>query len=138
MMMMATTMTTMTAAPLVPMRGTLKVSRESRKDEVESSAEESNVTLLRTKTVSLKFSFSSFQCCSMILMRWWAKCTTCVSPDLMGMELQLMRVDWSEQARGSRSFVSEEMVHSAEGFVVLDGQVLVTVKLPRIRGQWRA
>ena len=117
-MMMITTMITVTAAPPEPMIGTLKLSRESRKEEVGSSVEESTVTLLRAKTVSLKFSFPSFQCCSMILMRWLEKCTTCVSPDLIGMELQLMRVDWSEQARGSRSFVSEEMIHSFEGFVV--------------------
>ena len=136
-MMMITTMITLTATPPEPMIGTLKLSRESRKDEAESSIGESIVTLLRAKTVSLNLSFSSFQCCSMILMRWLAKCTTCVSPDLMGMELQLMRVDWSEQARGSRSFVSEDMVHSVEGFVVLEGQVSVIVRLP-FRRKWKS
>ena len=46
------------------------------------------------------------------------------------MELQLIRVEWSEQARGSRSFVSEEKVHFVEGFVLLEGQVSVTVRFP--------
>ena len=72
-MMMIITMTTMTAAPLDPMMGTLKLSKESMKDEVESSSEVSIVILLRANTVSLKFSFSSFQCCSTILMRWFEK-----------------------------------------------------------------
>ena len=38
-MMMTTIMTTVTAAPPEPMIGTLKLSRESRKEEVESSVE---------------------------------------------------------------------------------------------------
>ena len=46
------------------------------------------------------------------------------------MELQLIRVEWSEQARGSRSFVSEENIHSSEGFVLLEGHVSMTVRLP--------
>ena len=45
-MMMITIMTTVTAAPPEPMIGTLKLSRESRKEEVKSSVEESTVTLL--------------------------------------------------------------------------------------------
>ena len=125
-MMMIITMATVIAAPPDPMMGILKLSRDSRNEELESSDEESTVTLLLAKIVLLKSNFSSFQCCSMICIRWLEKCTTCVSPDLMGMELQLMRVDWSEQARGRRSFVSEEMVH----FVVLDGQISVIVRLP--------
>ena len=62
-MMMIITMATVMAAPPDPMMGTLKLSRESRNEEVESSDEESTVTLLRAQTVSLKFNFSSFQCC---------------------------------------------------------------------------
>ena len=46
------------------------------------------------------------------------------------MELQLIRVEWSEQARSSRSFVSDENVHLAEGFVLLEGEVSVTVRFP--------
>ena len=49
------------------------------------------------------------------------------------MELQLIRVEWSEQARDSRSFVSEENVHSSEGFVFFEGACFydseVTVQL---------
>ena len=45
-MMMITMMTTITAAPLDPMIGTLKLSRESKKEKVESSAELSISTLL--------------------------------------------------------------------------------------------
>ena len=48
------------------------------------------------------------------------------------MELQLIMVEWSEQARGSRSFVSDEKVHFAEGFVSLEGQVSVTVRFRSI------
>ena len=132
-MMMIITMATVMAAPPDPMMGILKLSRDSRKEEVESSDEESTVILLLAKIVSLKSNFSSFQCCSMICIRWLEKCTTCVSPDLMGMELQLMRVDWSEQARGKRSLVSEEIVH----FVVLDGQISVIVRLP-FKRKWKS
>ena len=39
--------------------------------------------------------------------------------------------------RGSRSLVSEKMVHSVEGFVVLEGQVSVTVRLPS-RRKWKS
>ena len=53
----------------------------------------------------------------------------------MGMELQLMRVDWSEQERGSLILVSEEMVHSFEGFLELVWQVSVIVRLPG-RRKW--
>ena len=132
-MMTIITMAIVMAAPPDPMMGVLKSSRESRKEEVESSDEESTVILLRAKTVSLKSNFSSFQCCSMICIRWLEKWTTCVSPDLMGMELQLMRVDWSEQARGKRSLVLEEMVH----LVVLDGQISVIVRLP-FKRKWKS
>ena len=107
-----TVMTTRIAATPEPMIGILKSSIESRKEEEESSSEESNDTLLRAKTVSLNFNFPSFQFCSMISMRSLEKCTTCVSPDLMGMELQLIRVDSSEHARGRQSLVFEDMVHS--------------------------
>ena len=127
--MMIRMMTIMTAAPPDPMIGILWSFRDSRKEKVDSSAELSISTLLWTNTDLLKFSFSSFQCCSIILMRWLEKCTTCVSPDWIGMELQLMRVDWSEQERGSLILVSEEMVHSFEGFVELVWQVSVIVRL---------
>ena len=50
----------------------------------------------------------------------------------MGMELQLMRVDWSELARGRRSLVSDEIVH----FVVLEGQISVIVRLP-FKRKWK-
>ena len=66
------------------------------------------------------------------MIRKW---TTFVSPDWMGMELQLMRVDLSEQPRGRRSFVSEDIIHSFEGFEALEGQVSVTVRLP-FRRKW--
>ena len=46
------------------------------------------------------------------------------------MELQLIRVEWSEQASGSRSFVSGENIHSAEGFVLLEGHVSTTERFP--------
>ena len=72
-MMMISMITIMTAAPLDPMIGTLWLSRDSKKEKVESLVELSNSTLLRTNTVSLKFSFSSFQCCSIILIRWLEK-----------------------------------------------------------------
>ena len=49
------------------------------------------------------------------------------------MELQLMRVDWSEQARGRRSLVSDEIVH----FVVLEGQISVIVWLP-FKRKWKS
>ena len=94
-----TVMITRIAAPPEPIIGILKSSMESKMEE-ESSSEGSNNTLLRANTVSLKFNLSSFQCCSMISMRSLEKCTTCVSLDLMGMELQLIRVDSSEHARG--------------------------------------
>ena len=124
-----TVMITRIAAPPEPIIGILKSSMESKMEE-ESSSEGSNNTLLRANTVSLKFNLSSFQCCSMISMRSLEKCTTCVSLDLIGMELQLIRVDSSEHARGRRSLVFEDMVHSFEGFVVFDGQISVMVRLP--------
>ena len=48
-----------------------------------------------------------------------------------------MREDWSEQARGSRSFVLEDIIHSLEGFLVLEGHVSVTVRLP-LRRKWKS
>ena len=132
-MMMTITMAIVIAAPPDPMMGILKLSMASRKEEVESSDDGSTVILLLAKTVSLKSSFSSFQCCSIICIRWLEKWTTCVSPDLIGIELQLMRVDWSEQARGRRSLVSAEMIH----FVVLEGQISVTVRL-LFRRKWKS
>ena len=65
-MMMTTTMTIITAAPPDPMIGTLNVSRDSKKEGEALEAWISSSTGLRANTVSLKFSFSSFQCCSMI------------------------------------------------------------------------
>ena len=72
-MMITITMAIVIAAPPDPMMGILKLSRDSRNEEVESSDEESTVILLLAKTVSLKSSFSSFQCCSIICIRWLEK-----------------------------------------------------------------
>ena len=48
-----------------------------------------------------------------------------------------MREDLREQPRGSRSFVSEDIIHFFEGFEVLEGQFSVTVKLP-FRRKWKS
>ena len=72
-MMMTTRMTIMTAAPPDPMIGNLNVSRESKKEGESLFAWLSISTLLLANTDSLTFSFSSFQCCSMICIRWFEK-----------------------------------------------------------------
>ena len=46
------------------------------------------------------------------------------------MELQLINLEWREQATGSLSFVSDKIVHSNEESVSFEGQVSVTVKFP--------
>ena len=72
-MLIITMMTIIAAAPLDPMIGILKVSSESMKEAVTPPARGSDSTVLRTKTDSLNFNFSSFQCCSIICIRWLEK-----------------------------------------------------------------
>ena len=129
MMLIITMIIIIAAAPPDPMIGILKVSSESMKEAAIPPVRGSDSTVLRTKIDSLNFSFSSFQCCSIICIRWLEKWTTLVSPDWMRMELQLMREDLREQPSGRRSLVLEEIIHCFEGFEALERQVSVTVKL---------